>query len=128
MIDAFLQEQAPTSGSLLWWGAILSIFGVLMAGLWRILTAATKFVRFLTRIEVTLNTLAGSVQTLTHSDESRTKSIADLATVLGNVSTVNGKRYDELDRIVSGQGSELSQHHDRLTKIERIPSIKKALA
>ena len=106
----------------------MAILGVLGAGLVRILTAATKFIRFLTRIEDTLNSLAGSVQTLTHSDESRTQSIAELAKVLGNVSTVNGKRYEELDGRVNGHGAELNNHHDRLTKIERVPSIKKALA
>ena len=120
MIDvSFLADQAPTSGSLLWWVAVCSILGVLFAGLVRILTAATKFIRFLTRIEDTLNSLAGSVATLTHSDESRTQSIAELAKVLGNVSTVNGKRYEELHRMVEGHGAELNNHHDRLVVLER---------
>ncbi len=120
MIDvSFLGDQAPTAGSLLWWSAVCAVLGVLGAGLVRILTAATKFIRFLTRIEDTLNTLAGSVQKLTSSDETRTRSIAEMATVLGNVSSVNGKRYEELNKKVEGHGSELNNHHDRLVVLER---------
>ena len=114
-----LTDQAPTSGSLLWWGAVVSVLGVLGAGLVHILAAATKFIRFLTRIEDTLNTLAGSVQKLTSSDETRNRSISEMAAVLGNVSSVNGKRYEELNKKVGGHGAELNNHHDRLVVLER---------
>ena len=120
-------EHAPTTGSLLWWVAFLGVSGPVFGIFWKIVVTGTKIVRSATRVEASVESLTASVQTLTLSDAARTQSLHDamqdirnLATAISSVSSVNGKRYEVLKETVE-------DHGERITKIEAVPTVKRAL-
>jgi hypothetical protein len=120
-------EGAPQAGTLLWWSALAGILAVLGAGLVRILTAGARLVRFLTRVEKSLEDLTLSVTKLTTSDEARglaglmvTEQLGRMGTALTNMASLGGTRYDAHE-------ARLNVHENRIDAIEHVPSVKRAL-
>ena len=122
-----LQSAAPVSGTLLWWVAFIGVSAPVFGIFWKIVTTGTRIVRSATKVELAVESLTASVQTLTLSDAARTQSLHDamqdirnLATAISSVASVNGKRYEVLKETVE-------DHGERITKIEAVPLVKRAL-
>ena len=111
----------------MWWVAVAGIGAPVLGIFWKVAVVGARMVKAATEVQKDVASLTKSVETLSQSDADRTtalheamEEIRDLAKVIGNVSSVNGKRYEVLNATVEDHGV-------RLTKIEAVPTVKRGL-